>query len=81
MVEWFEENQKKTKLFLGDGLLSRLKDGRMVCLKCVDHKQGKPNEVYDCKNTFYKQNGKNQPCAGQCCCWSEVHGKRSKITW
>ena len=30
IVEWFEKNQKRTKLFLGDGLLSRLKDGRLV---------------------------------------------------
>ena len=30
IVEWSENNQKRSKLFLGDGLLSRLKDGRMV---------------------------------------------------
>jgi hypothetical protein len=30
IVEWVENNIKKTKLFLGDGLLSRLKDGRLV---------------------------------------------------
>lgn len=30
IVEWTEENQKKSKLFLGDGLLSRLKDGRLI---------------------------------------------------
>jgi len=30
MVQWIEKNETKTKLFLGDGLLSRLKDGRMV---------------------------------------------------
>lgn len=30
IVEWIEENHKKSKLFLGDGLLSRLKDGRLV---------------------------------------------------
>jgi len=30
IVEWFEKNQKRTKLFLADGLMSRLKDGRLV---------------------------------------------------
>lgn len=30
MVKWNENNEAKTKLFLGDGLLSRLKDGRLV---------------------------------------------------
>ena len=30
MVQWVEENQTKTKLFLADGLLARLKDGRLV---------------------------------------------------
>jgi len=30
MVQWTENNEKKTKLFLADGLLSRLKDGRLV---------------------------------------------------
>ncbi len=29
-VQWIEKDETRTKLFLGDGLLSRLKDGRMV---------------------------------------------------
>lgn len=32
LVQWTEKNEAKTKLFIGDGLLSRLKDGRMVII-------------------------------------------------
>jgi len=30
MVQWIENNEAKTKLFLADGLLARLKDGRLM---------------------------------------------------
>lgn len=30
LVQWNENDGSHTKLFLGDGLLSRLKDGRMI---------------------------------------------------
>ena len=43
-----------------------------ICLECINHKQGDPQEYYDCKNVFV-ENGES---VGQCCCYSEVHGKR-----
>lgn len=45
VIEWFENNQKKTKLFLGDGLLSRLKDGRLILESRKTLKEG--DEGYD----------------------------------
>jgi len=43
-----------------------------ICPDCKDHKQGDPMEYYDCKNIFVE----NDKTVGQCCCYSEIHGKR-----
>lgn len=49
VIEWVEDNQKKTKLFLGDGLLSRLKDGRLILESRKTLKEGEEgyDEEYD----------------------------------
>lgn len=54
-----------------------INDFTKVCPMCKDHVRGEPMEVHDCKNLFYKEtvDGK-QEIVGQCCCWSEFHGKR-----
>lgn len=43
LVQWNEKDGSHTKLFLGDGLLSRLKDGRMV-IEAIK-KDGETNET------------------------------------
>ena len=47
---------------------------RWICPDCKDHVQGEPREVLDCKNVF--KDDEHSYFVGQCCCWSEVHGKR-----
>lgn len=49
---------------------------RALCQGCIEegHKQGKPEEVLDCKMVFID---KDKKTLGQCCCYSETHGKRS----
>ena len=45
MVQWTENNERKTKLFLADGLLARLKDGRLMLEAKKDLE--KDDEDYD----------------------------------
>ena len=53
-----------------------LDNGIEVCPDCRDHVQGEPMEVFDCKNVFYVYgDGMDKIIVGQCCCYSEVHGK------
>lgn len=53
--------------------------GFPICPECKNHKQGKPMEVYDCKNLFVIERDKEGRISeqGQCCCYSEEHGKRT----
>jgi hypothetical protein len=46
---------------------------RKVCPACANHPQGEPQKVHDCKTVFIDEKGEVR---GQCCCWSEIHGKR-----
>ena len=48
---------------------------RWICPECIDHIQGDSSIFYDCKNVFVNDDGKP---VGQCCCYSESHGKREK---
>ena len=49
MVQWIEENTTKTKLFLADGLLARLKDGRLIleAKKALDEDDPNYDEDYE----------------------------------
>jgi len=44
-VEWIKDNRKKSKLFLADGLLARLKDGRLMLT--AEKKLSKDHDDYD----------------------------------
>lgn len=47
---------------------------RLVCPECVEHPQGEPSDVHDCKTVFMKD-GKAH---GQCLCYSKEHGLRGE---
>ena len=50
-------------------------NGRELCPDCVDHPQGRPPEVHDCKNLFYEIGPDGERVIrSQCCCYSEIHG-------
>lgn len=50
-----------------------------ICQGCLEegHVQDNPRVVHDCKMVFLKRNEEGKlESHGQCCCWSEAHGKR-----
>jgi hypothetical protein len=58
---------------------------RGVCPCCVNHPQGEVNEVLDCKNVFWEgyrydkhEERTIRKSIGQCMCYSELHGKRTR---
>jgi len=73
MVETYHESEARTYGELYPGV-DPSKAHRLLCPKCYSHKQGEVSKVLDCKNLFADDNGN---VVGQCCCYSEVHGKRS----
>jgi len=57
----------------------RNKKGVLICPECFEHEQGDSMKVNDCKTTIWRKNDKGQwECIGQCCCYSEAHGRRKR---
>ena len=58
-------------------------DDKPICPDCINHEQGEPMEVHDCKNIYYyhsdgDNNNKFSYTEGQCCCYSKEHGIREE---
>jgi len=50
IVSWIENNQKKTKMFMGDGLLARLKDGRFMIESIKELEENDPDYDVDAED-------------------------------
>jgi len=73
MMYRYKESDMKELSFTDE--ISTVK--RMVCPKCYDHIQGSVSDVLDCKNEYIYTRGHQH--VGQCCCFSEAHGKRRPL--
>ena len=48
-----------------------------ICPDCINHEQGEPEDVLDCKNLYVnKYKDEKVIERGQCNCWSKEHGMR-----
>jgi hypothetical protein len=114
MEEWKKQQNKYGKFHRSSFTRITLPDGRErhICPYCVNHVQGEPMEVCDCKSEmfiveslldgkemtidpsvikamendlnyietalYFPINPYHLHIIGQCCCYSEAHGKRDK---